>query len=667
MSLRIGVNLIPLKPAVVGGVMQHLMSLLNGLRKETDLSFTYFVNDSIKNLFDNSDPKIRIIPTQWLSPEIERRYQHGEFDVLFAPLMDPGIERACCPMVVLLVDLQHRTYPENFNRHEIKNRSLRWEWPSRAAQTLCVSTEFVAAEAIKYLGVSNDKIIKTPPLIASHFSNRRATEALPKNIEDNLPSNFLFYPSNSWPHKNHIGIIKALVILHEAISDIRIVFTGWEHKAQKEILRAIKSYNLDRHVIWLGYVDDQYMPILYRRSRGLVFPSYFEGFGIPLIEAMASDCPIACSSETSLPEVAGNSAIYFNPNEPKEIAIAMQQLWQEENLRVELIKKGRARLSEFNNTKVIAELADALRSAPAKFDNPLTWSKERLSQNSTFPLVSIIVPSYQQGRFLQECIDSILDQDYPNIEIIVIDAGSTDNSLEVLKSYDNKIFFISEADHGQADGINKGLSHSHGDIIGWLNSDDIYKPGAIKTAVTALLGESGCWLVYGEADYIDTNGAKIGRYPTETYSLKNLLKHCCICQPTVFFDKRLLDTAGHLDTNYNMALDYELWLRYSKFTPFMFIPVTLAASRLYGETKTSKYRGQSINESIKACKNHYGRASILWCMQFSHQATSVLPYIGERRRLRLPVQMLVLIYALSIHMLPYWIFNSVRYVVRFFR
>ncbi len=666
-QLRIGVNLIPLNPAVVGGVMQHLMSLLNGLMKEKDLSFTYFVNDSIKHLFDDTDSNIRIVPTQWLSPEIERRYQHGEFDVLFAPLMDPGVERACCPMVVLLVDLQHRTYPENFNRHDIQNRSLRWEWPSRAAQTLCVSTEFVAAEAIEHLGVAKEKIILTPPLLAPHFTDRTATEVLPDEIEAQLPADFLFYPSNSWPHKNHIGILNALVVLRVTVPDIRVVFTGWEHKAQRKILDTIKSFKLEKNVVWLGYVDELYMPVLYRRSRGLVFPSYFEGFGIPLIEAMASDCPIACSNRTSLPEVAGNSAIYFNPDEPTEIASAMQRLWQEEALRAELVAKGKIRLSTFDDARIIKDLADCLRSAPAKFNDPVKWDKMKLKEINKLPLVSIIVPSFQQSRFLRECIDSILTQDYPNVEIIVIDGGSTDGSVEILESYGNKIFFISEPDDGQADGINKGLSRSQGDIIGWLNSDDLYKPGAIITAVTALLGQSGCWLVYGEADYINVNGNHIGRYPTDTYSRRNLLKHCCICQPSVFFDRRLMDTAGNLNTNYDMALDYELWLRYSRFTPFLYLPETLAASRLYDDNKTAKYRGRSIKESISACKQNYGQASILWCMQLSHYLTCGIPFIGSRKSLRAPVQMSVFIYALTIHMLPNWIFKTAQYVLRALR
>jgi len=666
--IRVGVNLTPLNPGSVGGIMPLVLSLLDGLIRETDLLFTYFVNNSNKHLFDDSNPRVRVVTTRWQSLELESRYRHGEFDVLFAPLMNPGVETACCPMVVLLVDLQHRSYPENFSLIELRNRAQYWEWPARAAQTLCVISEFVSGEAEKFLGIPRDKIILTPPSLSKQFLNNMAEETLPATLLNRLPSQYLLYPANTWPHKNHLGLLKSLAIVRKSVPDLHVVFTGWEHKAHKEIIRTIKSLKLEKSVTWLGYVDEQYMPVLYRCARGLVFPSYFEGFGIPLIEAMACDCPIACSDRTSLPEVAGDSAIYFNPENPEEIATAMQRLWQDDSLRKELVEKGRDRLSTFNKTNAIPNLADALRSAPTVFDNPNYWSSKRLENKiNKFPLVSIIVPSYQQSRFLRECIDSILEQSYPNLEVIIIDGGSTDGSVEILESYGSKIYWVSEPDNGQADAINKGLSHSCGEIIGWLNSDDLYRPDAILIAVTGLLGNSGCWLVYGEADYIDEKSQRTGRYPTDTYSLANLLHHCCICQPSVFFSRRLLDDAGNLNTKYDMALDYELWLRYSRLTPFLYLPVTLAASRMYPENKTSNYRFRSIKESIRACKLHYGRVSILCCMQYANQVAKSFPLIGGRRKLRAPVQIMVLCYALIRHMMPYWLFKSAQYISRTIR
>lgn len=251
-----------------------------------------------------------------------------------------------------------------------------------------------------------------------------------------------------------------------------------------------------------------------------------------------------------------------------------------------------------------------------------------------------------QAQFLGMAIDSVLQQQYPNLECIVVDGGSTDGSVEILQKYGNTVHWISEHDNGQAHAINKGFRMCTGEIIGWLNSDDLYHQGAVLRAVQALSGKSGCWLIYGEATYIDANGRKIGRYPTDTFSHKNLLRHCCICQPTVFFTRRLYELAGGLDESLHMAMDYELWLRYAKVTPFLFLPEELARSRLHTETKTSKYRMRSIKESMMACHRHFGRTSILWCIQYAQALTEKLPILGHYPKLRKPIQIILLAFAL---------------------
>ena len=177
---------------------------MDGLNRETDLLFTYFVNNSIKHLFDDSSPRIRVVSTRWQSLELESRYRHGEFDVLFAPLMNPGVETACCPMVVLLVDLQHRSYPENFSLIELRNRAQYWEWPARAAQTLCVISEFVSEEAEKFLGIPRDKIILTPPSCQNSSLITRQEETLPATLLNRLPSQ---YSALSLQTRGHIKTI----------------------------------------------------------------------------------------------------------------------------------------------------------------------------------------------------------------------------------------------------------------------------------------------------------------------------------------------------------------------------------------------------------------------------------------------------------------------------
>ena len=138
-----------------------------------------------------------------------------------------------------------------------------------------------------------------------------------------------------------------------------------------------------------------------------------------------------------------------------------------------------------------------------------------LNRLSIGPLVTVVTPSFNQGRFIRETIESVLSQDYPNLEYMVIDGGSTDDTLSILKSYQDRFAWVSEPDRGQAHAINKGWRCAKGEILAWLNSDDIYQPGAIRTAVEYFIHNQQVGMVYGEAYHVDESGQPIDRYPTE--------------------------------------------------------------------------------------------------------------------------------------------------------
>jgi len=197
-----------------------------------------------------------------------------------------------------------------------------------------------------------------------------------------------------------------------------------------------------------------------------------------------------------------------------------------------------------------------------------------------------VTPSFNQGEFLGQTILSVLEQDYPNLEHIVVDGGSSDGSVEVIKRYSDRIsWWISKPDKGQADAINKGLKKARGEIVAWLNSDDVYRPGAIKQAVDALAQNPEAGLVYSNLDSIDESGKTFHTISYRQFSLEDLFHFKIIGQPTVFMRRTILDQAGTLDTSYHLLFDHHLWLRMAQFAPVHFVPAVWAAARRHAAAK----------------------------------------------------------------------------------
>jgi len=222
------------------------------------------------------------------------------------------------------------------------------------------------------------------------------------------------------------------------------------------------------------------------------------------------------------------------------------------------------------------------------------------------PLVSIIVPSFQQARFLRSAIDSIISQDYKPMEVLVLDGGSTDGSKAILESYGDRIWFRSGPDRGQCHAINEGFQKSRGDIVAWLNSDDFYYPRAVAHAVEVLKNNPGTALVYGEGNLVTEDGSVMWRFPeTVPFDLWRLANHSdYILQPTVFFRRKALFECGLLAEDLNWGLDWELWIRLGKRFPFSYTDRVLAASRIYGDTKTATGGFQRMMEIIKILHRH---------------------------------------------------------------
>jgi glycosyltransferase involved in cell wall biosynthesis len=225
-----------------------------------------------------------------------------------------------------------------------------------------------------------------------------------------------------------------------------------------------------------------------------------------------------------------------------------------------------------------------------------------------FPLVSIVTPCFNAARFIEETIESVLAQDYPNIEYIVMDGGSTDGTVEILKRYAGRIRYVSEPDGGAADAINKGFARTHGEIFTYVNADDVLLPGAVATAVERFEGD----VVYGDAAWIDESGARLRAYPVRDFDAALLARECFICQPASFIRREAFEHSGGMDPTLQLTFDYELWMRLAKTCKFRRIPGELALSRMHRDNKSLGQRGPLFRETFAILQRHYGYVPFQW-------------------------------------------------------
>lgn len=221
------------------------------------------------------------------------------------------------------------------------------------------------------------------------------------------------------------------------------------------------------------------------------------------------------------------------------------------------------------------------------------------------PIVTIVTPSFNQARFLEKTIQSVLGQDYPQIEYIIIDGGSTDGSVDIIKKYETHLkYWVSEPDAGQSNAINKGFAKAAGRIFAWLNSDDLLAPSAVKVAAYYLMNYPDIGLVYGDRLHIDAKGNVIGLNQGPSFKQNMFKRNVTLPQETVFFKKEVFEKAGGLDESLHFAMDFDLWYKMNKITNIRHLPFFMGFFREHESAKSVTVHRTIESDSLRYRNEH---------------------------------------------------------------
>jgi len=344
--MRIGVNCFLLQPNI-GGIKQYFLALFrNLLESDTENQYVFF-------WYSHNAPELAKLGTErWkeeavlLADQREVLSHLRKIDLYFCPLSALYPRPLPMPTVVSLPDIQEVFYPGFFTPEELYTRDLHFPESTRMADRVVTLSEFSKRTFVRHHRLPASKVVVAHMSADPRFER---SEQVARPPGEPLPDEFVFYPANFWRHKNHDGLLRALRVLKEERGlVVPAVLTGFPDANGYPVEARAEQYGVLSQVTRLGYLEVEELAYLYRRARMLVFPSLFEGFGIPLIEAMAAGCPIVAADATSVPEVTADAAVLFDAASPARIADAIEKVWRDARLRQRLIASGKLRVREFS-------------------------------------------------------------------------------------------------------------------------------------------------------------------------------------------------------------------------------------------------------------------------------------------------------------------------------
>ncbi|HTL38977.1 MAG TPA: glycosyltransferase family 1 protein [Kofleriaceae bacterium] len=369
--MRIGVDLLFLAAGRGGGIERYVRGLLAGFaRVGPDHEYVLFTNADCRGTFElaprfteiaaNVSATFRPAKLVWEQTVLPVQLARERIDVLLAPAnIAPIVHR--CPTAVIMHDVIPFIRPEVFTRTErLAMRSL-FRASALRSDTIITISESSRRDILRLFGVPPERVTVIPGACDEQF---RPTPPTPESREalrqHGVPDEYLLYVAAARSYKNVDGLIRAFRLLKDRGLRHSLVITGLADRASADLVALADSLGLARDVVFSGFVDDRWLPALYSAAAALVFPSLYEGFGLPVIEAMACGTPVAAANRTSLPEVVGDAGLLFDPDSPEDIARTIERVLGDAALREQLIARGIARAKAFTWDRVAIETLAAL-------------------------------------------------------------------------------------------------------------------------------------------------------------------------------------------------------------------------------------------------------------------------------------------------------------------
>jgi glycosyltransferase involved in cell wall biosynthesis len=398
-SHRIGVDLTGLIPGGIGGSETYVRGLIDELQLlDSPHDFYLFVSPQSQLRCHNPRFQLVVNPVEQVrgrhAGSIVGRFQQKftgrpllrtledgwqrsmvseyRLDVWFAPLTALTPQLLGCPTVITVHDLQHEAMPPFFSGQERARRSRVYPTSCHSASRIIAISEFVERELNEYFGISQEKVDVVAHGKQALFSSGSET---PGNVADLLSSYrirkpFCFYPANTYPHKNHVRLLNAFRKIHEqGDNELQLVLTGASQWGESAVASAATDLIAADRVVKLGHIPFEHLPILYQHAEFMVFPSLYEGFGIPLLEAMQSECPVLTTRCGSIPEVAGDAALFVDGEDESSIAAGILRLHQDADLRATLVERGRQQAEKFSYRRCAEQTLATLERAVAEAGN----------------------------------------------------------------------------------------------------------------------------------------------------------------------------------------------------------------------------------------------------------------------------------------------------------